>query len=53
MTINWGTVIGMALWALIPGAIAKKKGHSFAGCYCLSFLVSPLIATIIAACLKT
>ena len=47
-----GTIIGVALWALIPGFMAKKKGRNFWGYYFLSFLVSPLISMIIVACLK-
>ncbi|MBQ8136627.1 MAG: hypothetical protein IJ174_04260 [Clostridia bacterium] len=46
------TMIGVALWALIPGFIARKKGRSFAAYYFLSFLVSPLIAIIISCCVK-
>ncbi|HUM84357.1 MAG TPA: zinc ribbon domain-containing protein [Lachnospiraceae bacterium] len=46
------TLIGIALWALIPGFIAKKKGRSFWGYYFLSFLITPLITMIITACLK-
>lgn len=46
------TFIGIALWALVPGFIAQKKGRSFAGYYFLSFLISPLIAMIITFCLK-
>lgn len=44
-------VIGIALWALIPGFIAKKKGRNFWGYYFLSFLISPLFAMIITFCL--
>ena len=46
------TLIGIALWALIPGFIAKHKGRSFAGYYFLSFLITPLVTTIITLCLK-
>ncbi len=45
-------ILGMALWALIPGFIAKKKGRNFWGYYFLSFLISPLITTIIALCIS-
>lgn len=45
-------LIGIALWALVPGFIAKKKGRSFWGYYFLSFLISPLITTIITLCLS-
>ena len=47
-----GQIIGIALWALIPGFMAKKKGRNFWGYYFLSFLISPLISMIIVACLK-
>lgn len=47
-----GSLIGIALWALIPGFIARKKGRSFWGYYFLSFLISPLITMIIALCVK-
>ena len=47
-----GTLIGIALWALIPGFIAQKKGRSFILYYFLSFLISPLITIIITACQK-
>ena len=46
------TLIGIALWALIPGFIAKKKYRSFWGYYFLSFLISPLITMIIALCVS-
>ena len=49
--INWITVIGIALWALIPGFIAKSKKRSFWGYYFLSFIITPLISMIIAICL--
>ncbi len=45
-------LIGIALWALIPGFIARKKGRSFWGYYFLSFLISPLITMTIAMCVK-
>ena len=45
-------IIGIALWALIPGFIAKKKGRNFWGYYFLSFLISPLITMIIAICVS-
>ena len=47
-----GALIGMALWALIPGFIAKRKDRSFWGYYFLSFLISPLITTIITLCVS-
>ena len=46
--INWTTIIGIAVWALIPGFIAKGKGRSFWVHYLLCFLVTPLIMTIVA-----
>ena len=45
-------LIGIALWALIPGFIANNKGRSFVGYYFLSFLISPLITMIITICLS-
>lgn len=45
------TLLGIALWSLIPGFIAKKKERSFWGYYFLSFLISPLITMIIIICL--
>ena len=45
-------LIGIALWALIPGFVAKKKGRSFWGYYFLSFLIYPLITMIITFCLS-
>lgn len=52
MKINWSSVIGIALWALIPGFVARKKGRSFAAYYFLSFLITPLITMIVALCVK-
>ena len=46
------TFIGIALWALLPATIARKKGRSFAAYYFLSFVISPLVTTIIILCLK-
>lgn len=48
----WATIIGIALWAFVPGFIARKKGRSFAGYYFLSFLITPLVTMIITLCLK-
>ncbi len=45
-------LIGVALWALLPGFIAKSKGRSFLGYYILSFLVTPLATTIVALCVS-
>lgn len=50
--MNWAPIIGIALWALIPGLIAKKKGRSFWGYYFLSFVITPLITIIITICLS-
>lgn len=52
MRIDWSVLIGIALWALIPGFIAKKKGRSFAAYYILSFVITPLITIIITLCLS-
>lgn len=52
MSINWTSIIGIALWALIPGFIARKKGRGFLGYYFLSFVITPLITTIITLCLS-
>ena len=49
--MKFTTLIGIALWALIPGFIAKKKDRNFWGYYFLSFLISPLITMIITLCL--
>jgi RimJ/RimL family protein N-acetyltransferase len=46
------SILGIALWALIPGFVAKKKGRNFWGYYFLSFLISPLITMIITFCLS-
>lgn len=50
--MNWPSMIGIALWALLPGFIAKKKGRSFWAYYLLSFVITPLITTIITLCLS-
>lgn len=47
-----GSLLGIALWALIPGFIAKRKDRSFWGYYFLSFLISPLITMIITLCVS-
>ena len=46
------TIIGITLWALIPGFIARKKGRNFWAYFFLSFLITPLISMIITICLK-
>ncbi len=45
--MDWTPIMGIALWALIPGFIAKKKGRSFWGYFFLSFVITPLITMII------
>lgn len=50
--MNWTSMIGIALWALLPGFIAKKKGRSFLAYYLFSFVITPLITTIITLCLS-
>ena len=52
LTVYYTTLFGIALWALIPGFIAKKKGRSFLGYYLLSFLITPLITMIITLCVS-
>lgn len=47
-----GAIVGIALWALIPGFIARSKGRNFWGYYFLSFVISPLITIIITLCLS-
>ena len=42
-----GGVIGIILWALIPGFIARKKNRSFIAYFLLSFLITPLVSMII------
>ena len=46
------SLVFLALWALIPGFIAKRKDRSFFWFFVLSFLISPLIAIIIASCVS-
>jgi len=46
------TILGISLWSLIPGFIAKKKGRNFWGYYFLSWLISPLISMIVTLFLK-
>ena len=52
MAFNWSSLIGIALWALIPGFIAKKKGRSFAAYFFLSFVITPLVTIIISLCVS-
>lgn len=47
--VGIGINIGLSF---IPANMAKKKGYSFAGFYCLSFFVSFVIAIIIAALIQ-
>ena len=46
------TIIGIALWALIPGFIARKKGRSFAAYYLLSFVLTPLVTMLLTLFVK-
>lgn len=46
------TILGIAVWAWLPGFIARKKGRSFWVYYFLSFVITPLITTIITLCLR-
>ena len=46
------SLVFLALWALIPGFIAKRKDRSFFWFFMLSFLISPIIAIIIASCVS-
>ena len=50
--MKWTTLIGIALWAIIPAVIANKKGRAGIGYFFLSFLITPLITMIITLCLK-
>ena len=45
-------LLGLALWGLVPGFIAKRKDRSFWGYFFLTFLISPLITIIIALCVS-
>ena len=45
-------IIALALWSLIPGFMARKKGRSFWGYYFLSLFISPLVTIIIVAFLS-
>ncbi len=47
--VGIGINVGLSF---IPASMAKKKGYSFAGFYCLSFFVSFIIAIIIAALIR-
>lgn len=40
-------LIGIALCSFLPGFISQKKGRSFWGYYFLSFVITPIISTII------
>ncbi len=46
------SIVGVLLWALVPGFIAMAKGRSFLGYYFLSLLITPLITMIITLCLS-
>lgn len=45
-------IIGILLWALVPGFIARSKGRSFWGYFFLSLFITPLITMIITLCLS-
>lgn len=45
-------LLGIALWALLPGYIAMKKGRHFWAYYFLSFLITPLLTFLITIFLK-
>lgn len=49
---EWIWFLGVALWAILPGYIAKKKGRKFWGYYLFSFILTPLVTTIITLCLN-
>ena len=51
-SIKWGSILGIVLWSLLPGFIANKKGRSFLAYFMLSFVLTPLITTIITLCLS-
>lgn len=46
------SIIGIALWALIPGFIARKKVRSFAAYYLLRFVLTPLITMLLTLFVK-
>lgn len=49
----WVLLIGLNVGlAFIPANMAKKKGYSYGGFWCLSFFASFLVAIIVAACLN-
>ena len=50
--MKWGILVGIALWAIIPCVIANKKNRSGIAYFFLSFLITPLITTIITLCLN-
>lgn len=45
-------IVGVLLWALVPGFIALVKGRSFLAYYLLSLLITPLVTMIITICLS-
>ena len=51
-SIKWASVLGIILWSLLPGFIANRKGRSFIAYFLLSFVLTPLVATIITLCLS-
>ncbi len=40
-------ILGVLLWSVIPGIIAKAKKRSFCSYYFLGLLISPLFATVV------
>lgn len=48
-----GGIVGIVLWSLVPGFIAKRKNRSFWNYFFLSFLITPLISMIITICIDT
>jgi hypothetical protein len=46
------SLLGVALWAIVPAVIASRKGRSALRYYFLSFLITPLITIIVVCCLK-
>jgi hypothetical protein len=51
--VVWLLFIGLDVGlAFIPANMAKKKGYSYGGFWCLSFFASFLIAIIVVACIS-
>lgn len=49
LVFYFGAAVGLSF---IPANMAKRKGYSFGGFYCLSFFVSFVVTVIIAAVVK-